>query len=501
MNGNMNGDMELLQDYATRRSENAFVELVSRHGSLVYAAALRQVRDPHLAEEVVQFVFILLARKAGSLGPKTILLGWLYRTARFASLRVIERESQRRVRENQALMESSAHQAHQEHAHSVWDEVAPLLDEGMAKLNARDRDAVVLRFFQNQSLKEVAAALGLQERAAQKRVARAVERLRVFFARHGVTVTARGLPGMITAHSLQSLPARLAAGIVASSVHAVAPGIPSFWLVKGAMKALLWAKANAAVVAVPIAILGIAGVTAVAVKGSATDSSRADTSWSDDPRYWRTDAQFLESLPPVFILRPTRFTNSPTGIQKGAKMISRNASIQALVAAAYDFSPYRVLLPESLSTQHFDMMFTLRTLSRGQARGMLQENICKHLGLTVQGESRTASVLLMKMKSVGAPGLKPAHGGPSGLRSTRSSLNMENESLSELAGFLEHALGKPVLDETGIKPPFDVHLQWASSSNDALATDALTNAVLDQLGIELIPENRSIEILTVRKTP
>lgn len=499
MNGNMNGDMELLADYATRRSEEAFAALVSRHGSLVYAAALRQVRDPLLAEEVVQSVFILLARKAGSLGPKTILPGWLYRTARYASLRVIERESQRRARENQAFMESSAHQ---ENAHSIWDEVAPLLDEGMAKLNARDRGAVVLRFFQNKSLKEVAAALGLQERAAQKRVARAVERLRVFFVRRGVTVTASSLPGMIAANSLRALPAQVAAGIAASSVHAVAPGISSFWLMKGAMKALLWAKANAAVVAVPVAILGIAGVTAVAVKGSATDPARADTSWADDPRYWRTDAQSLESLPPVFILRPTRFTNSPTGIQKGGKMIRRNASIQALVAAAYDFSPYRLLLPESLLTQHFDMIFTLPTLSRGQAKGMLQERICKQLGLTVQSESRTANVLLMKMKSVGAPGIKPAHGGPSGLHSTRSSLDMENESLSELAGFLEHALGKPVFDETGIKPSFDVHLQWASSNNvGALATDALTNAVLDQLGIELIPENRSIEMLTVRKTP
>jgi uncharacterized protein (TIGR03435 family) len=393
-------------------------------------------------------------------------------------------------------MESSAHQ---ENAHLGWDAVAPLLDEGMAKLNARDRDAVVLRFFQNKSLKEVAAALGLQERAAQKRVARAVERLRGFFARRGVAVRASSLPGMIAANALQAPPAQLAAGIAASAVHGVAPAIPSFWLVKAAMKGLLWAKANAAVV-IPAAMLGIAGVTAVAVKGSATDSARTDTSWADDPRYWRTDAQSLESLPPVFILRPTRFTNSPTGIQKGAKMIRQNASIQALVAAAYDFSPYRILLPESLSTPHFDLMFTLPTLSRGQAREVLQESICKQLGLIVQSESRTANVLLMKMKSVGAPGLKPAHGGSGGLRSTRNSLDMQNESLSELAGFLEHAVGRPVLDETGMKSPFDVHLQWAMSSNGALTAGALTNAVLDQLGIELIPDNRLIEMLRVRKS-
>src|SRR4051812_13198567 len=104
-------DMTLLREYAARNSEAAFEALVSRHVGFVYSTALRQVRDPHLAREVTQAVFIILARKAGKISSKTILSGWLFKTARFAVLAQMRGDAQRHRREREAQMQNEIQQA------------------------------------------------------------------------------------------------------------------------------------------------------------------------------------------------------------------------------------------------------------------------------------------------------------------------------------------------------------------------------------------------------
>ena len=175
-------DIELLAQYARDNSEAAFATLVTRHVNLVYSTALRNAGNPHAAEEITQAVFIILARKARSLSPQTILSGWLYQTARLTAANFLRAEIRRQHREQEAYMQSLLNEPEP----NVWPQIAPLLDAAMAGLGEKDRNAVVLRFFENKSLGEVGRALGASEDAAKMRVNRALDKLRKFFSKRGV---------------------------------------------------------------------------------------------------------------------------------------------------------------------------------------------------------------------------------------------------------------------------------------------------------------------------
>ena len=233
-------DMALVQAYAAEQSEAAFATIVSRHVGLVHSAALRQLRDGHLAQDVTQAVFVLLARKAGSLSPDTALSGWLYRATLFACADVRRREFRRQQREQEALMELSI-ESETSDTQTVWNKLAPVLEEAMARLRDRDRDALVLRFFENKSMKEVAATLGLEERAAQKRVQRALERLRGSFARRGITFGALIISSAIAANSVSAAPASLNALAITAAVGRNTAESTNV-IIRGALKAMIWAK-------------------------------------------------------------------------------------------------------------------------------------------------------------------------------------------------------------------------------------------------------------------
>jgi RNA polymerase sigma factor (sigma-70 family) len=203
-------DCELLRRFVQSESEEAFTELVRRHINLVYSVALRHTENAHDAQEITQAVFTMLARKAASLGRETVLSGWLYHTARLTAANFRRAEIRHVRREQEAYMQSTLEESSPD---TIWRELAPLLDEAMAHLDATDRDAVVLRYFEKQDLRAVGSALGISEDAAQKHVSRAVERLREFFAKRGVTIGASGLAVAITANAVQAAPIGLVATI------------------------------------------------------------------------------------------------------------------------------------------------------------------------------------------------------------------------------------------------------------------------------------------------
>ncbi|MDB6031334.1 MAG: hypothetical protein JWM16_1672 [Verrucomicrobiales bacterium] len=205
-------DLELLARYTRQHTEDAFSEIVRRHVAFVYSAALRQVRSTQLAEEVTQSVFIDLARQAAMLKPNTVLTAWLYQVTRRTAIDVIRREVNRQAREQIATEMNTLKTDPAE-----WTHIEPLLDEAMHTLEDTDRAAVLLRYFENKSLKEVGTALGSSENAAQKRLSRAIERLRDFFAKHGIKVGESALAVFISANAVQSAPVGLMAAVSAAA--------------------------------------------------------------------------------------------------------------------------------------------------------------------------------------------------------------------------------------------------------------------------------------------
>jgi RNA polymerase sigma factor (sigma-70 family) len=211
-------DMDLLRQYARLGSEEAFAALVSRHVNLVYSVALRQTGNGAMAEEITQAAFIVLARKANSLDDKTILPGWLCRTARNVAANALTIQRRRQRREQEACMENiltGDGGASLPTNEETWARIAPLLDAALGRLGGKDHDAIVLRFFENKELKQVGAALGVSEDAAKKRVTRALEKLRQFFFKRGVDSTAAAIGETMTANSIQAAPAALTKTVTA----------------------------------------------------------------------------------------------------------------------------------------------------------------------------------------------------------------------------------------------------------------------------------------------
>ncbi len=259
----MSDDMRLVREFAARQSETAFATLVERHIALVHSAALRQVGDAHLAEEITQAVFIILARKAAALGSKAILSAWLYRTTRYAAADALRARRRRQAREQEAYMQSTLNEPEAD----AWAQLAPLLDDTLAELGETDRTALVLRFFENKTAREIAGALRVEEAAAQKRVARALEKLRTIFVKRGVTLTATVIAGAVAANSVQAAPAGLAVTVAAAKGTTISATITT--LVKGTMKTMMWLKVKFAV-GVSVAVLVAGGAATVAI--SQTDS-------------------------------------------------------------------------------------------------------------------------------------------------------------------------------------------------------------------------------------
>lgn len=255
-------DWELLQAYAERGSEDAFRELVHRHLALVLSAARRQVDDAQMAEDVAQAVFTLLAQKAGTLGRNTVVAGWLWQTTRFVAARARRTEIRRQRREQEAYvmqMDSNATRRSSE------PEIPPWLDEALASLGETDRAALLLRYSQERSLKEIGTELGVSEEAAKKRVTRAMERLRSFASGRGIVLTAAALDTALSTPRAEAVELALRERIAAGALQGANAAASAAGGVSAALVAETLAAWRLARVRFGAAVAGMVGVVGVAV--------------------------------------------------------------------------------------------------------------------------------------------------------------------------------------------------------------------------------------------
>jgi RNA polymerase sigma factor (sigma-70 family) len=218
-------DRELLADFARTGAEHAFAALVRRHINLVYSTARRFTGDDTLAADITQAVFILLARKAGGISSRVVLTGWLYQAARLMAANALKQKIRRENREQEAFMQSTLNQNGTD---AAWKQIAPILDDAMGALRETDRNAVLLRYFQDKPLAEVGAALGVSEDAARVRVNRALDKLRGLLTKKGVTLGAMAIAGAVTANSVAAAPAVLATTVTTAALTGTATGTVAF---------------------------------------------------------------------------------------------------------------------------------------------------------------------------------------------------------------------------------------------------------------------------------
>ncbi len=486
----MQDDLTLLREYARDNSEEAFATLVSRHINLVYSVALRSVRDAHLAEEITQAVFIVLARKADSLGDKTILPGWLCRTARYASANAFKIQRRRQQREQEAYMQSTLNEAE---LVETWNQIAPLLDSAMDKLGQKDHDALVLRFFENKTYAEVGANLGANEDAAKMRVNRALEKLRKFFTKRGVSSTTAIIAGTISTNSVQAGPVALAKSVTAVAIaKGAAASASTLTLIKGVLKIMAWTKAKTAIVAGAVVLLA-AGTTTVVVKFNPTINDS----------FFTTEYHSLLDVPlNISIIRPTHFAKEGGGsywlYSPVNRAVGRNVSVEEMLVSAYDFSASRMVFDENLPKGNFDYLLTRRR----DVKEQFQIQLKKQFGLAGRKEVRKTDVLLLELKTPNAPKLSPTAGGNPFTQRGSGIIGGTNQPISILAGFTEGVFHLPVQDQTGLTNNFDFSLVWdeyGKKLGDYPNLEGLKRALINQLGLELVPTNMPIEMLVVEK--
>jgi RNA polymerase sigma factor (sigma-70 family) len=396
-------DSDLLRRYVDRGSEAAFAELVRRRIGLVYAVALRQTRgDRHRAEDATQAVFTDLARKAASLARRPVLVGWLHRSAQFAAAGLIRAEQRRRAREQEA------HTMEKIFAGDApapdWERLRPLLDETLNEMDERDRDAILLRFFDGRPFAEIGGRLRLSEGAARMRVERALDKLHAVLARRGITSTAAALGVALGQQIGAAAPAGLAATVTGGALAASAASVGGWGT------AFMSITKLQAVIAGAVAVAGTAGYVVQAETNAGLrrelatlqESQQAVATLRDENRRLaslaaeveelrRDDAEYKRLAQRVTEAQKASAENARLARQRGATGVEVIPSIRLIdvslsdVFSVYEiFSRAKIIRDPSLARVRRPFNFQRADVSREEAVRLLQAALRDQLNIVME---------------------------------------------------------------------------------------------------------------------
>ena len=240
----------LLSRYVENGDEAAFESLVDEFKGLVFSTALRRLGSPQLAEEVTQTVFSIVVRKARALQNVDNLAAWMHRTATRVASQTARTESRHRRKMKALLDENETHSINNDD----WGAIHPHLDEALERLAKRDRQIVMLRYYDRLSFREIASQLGKSEAAAQRQGHRAIEKLAHSLKRKGAaTATVAILTAGLAAQFTAPVGAALATSPLAHAAIASAPSIGGATIISNTFHTMSQIKTASITTAVLIA--------------------------------------------------------------------------------------------------------------------------------------------------------------------------------------------------------------------------------------------------------
>jgi uncharacterized protein (TIGR03435 family) len=498
----MPDDHALLLSYARSHDAEAFAQLVKRYTTFVFSIANRVTGNAATAEDVTQDCFFAMARHATSI--RGSLPSWLHRVTLNRSLQVARSEVRRQRREDRALLPSDADYE------SNWNQIGPFIDAALAKLPEELREPVVQHFLLGRTQAQVAETLHIHQSTVSRRLQEGIGRLREHLKQTGVVCGVAALSTALAKNASAAVPAKLSLSLAKMAL--AGPGaVVGQSVLKTALIKAAWIitalQSTKAAIAIGIGLL-LAATTAVVVY----ENRHYPWQVAGSREMWDQ----LSQSPPQVKIVPTIFRQNVGDASGGLKYIGMRQRAVDLLKIAYQTSECRIIF-ESKPEGYYDF---IANLPEGNEEA-LQREIEKQFRMTVQVEKRVTDVLLLTVKNRNAPGLRLGEtDGGSGVEctvcftettvdgKTKSTgyyrgLYNGNGRFSPFVVFLERALTIPIVDRTNLaggKPMIDLHWDWGAEEwQPGGKCDALKKALLDQLGLTLVPGRETIEVFVVKE--